>query len=145
MKLNKIIKWGMLVLILVSVALLVWGFMTGFEANGGKAVEVLLYWTYIMLGIALFSVIVVGLIVGAKNNPKSLIKIGIILLGVAALVLIAFVLAKGAPAVGYTGAPVTAGTLKLTDTVLNLTYIVGAAAIAAIIVGEVRMTIASKK
>jgi hypothetical protein len=98
-----------------------------------------------MLGLALFCVIVVGLIVGAKNNPKSLIKIGIILVGVAVLCLIAWVLAKGDPAVAYTGAPVSAGTLKLTDSVLNLTYIVGAAAILAIIVGEIRMSIASKK
>ena len=142
MKLNKIFKWCMVALIIVSVALLIWGFSQNF---GGSTVDTLLYWTYCMLGLALFCVIVIGLIVGAMNNPKSLVRIGIILVGVAALVLVAFVLAKGAPAVGYTGTPVSAGTLKLTDTVLNLTYIVGAAAIVAIIVGEVRMAIASKK
>ena len=142
MKLNKIFKWGMVALIVLSVALLIWGFTQHF---GGNTVDTLLYWTYGMLGLALFCVIVVGLIVGAKNNPKSLIKIGIILVGVAVLCLIAWVLAKGDPAVAYTGAPVSAGTLKLTDSVLNLTYIVGAAAILAIIVGEIRMSIASKK
>ena len=52
MKLNKIFKWGMIALILVSVALLIWGFTQGF---GGSAVDVLLYWTYAMIGIALFS------------------------------------------------------------------------------------------
>ena len=142
MKLNKIFKWGMVALILVSVALLIWGFTQGF---GGSAVDVLLYWTYAMLGIALVSWVVIGLIVGAKNDPKSLVKIGIVILGVAALCLIAWVLAKGDPAVGYTGAPVSTGTLKLTDSILNLIYIVGGAAILAIIVGEVRMSIASKK
>ena len=142
MKLNKIFKWGMIALILVSVVLLIWGFTQGF---GGNAVDVLLYWTYVMLGIALFSWVIVGLVVGAKNDPKSLVKIGIVILGVAALCLIAWVLAKGDPAVGYTGPAVSAGTLKLTDSILNLIYIVGGAAIVSIIVGEIRMAIASKK
>ena len=142
MKLNKIFKWGMIALILVSVVLLIWGFTQGF---GGNAVDVLLYWTYVMLGIALVSWVIVGLVVGAKNDPKSLVKIGIVILGVAALCLIAWVLAKGDPAVGYTGPEVSAGTLKLTDSILNLIYIVGGAAVLSIIVGEIRMAIASKK
>ena len=142
MKLNKIIKWGMLALILVSVGLLIWGFAKGFAGN---AVDVLLYWTYIMLGLAVFSWVVIGLIVGTKNDPKSLVKIGIVILGVAVLCFIAFLLAKGNPAMAYNGPEVSAGTLKLTDTILNLTYIVGGAAIVAIIVGEIRMAIASKK
>ncbi|MBP5382632.1 MAG: hypothetical protein J6Y45_04695 [Bacteroidales bacterium] len=142
MKLNKIIKWGMLALILVSVGLLIWGFARGFAGN---AVDVLLYWTYIMLGLAVFSWVVIGLIVGTKNDPKSLVKIGIVILGVAVLCFIAYLLAKGNPALAYNGPEVSAGTLKLTDTILNLTYIVGGAAILAIIVGEVRMAIASKR
>ena len=142
MKLNKIIKWCMIALIVISVGLLIWGFSKDFADN---AVDVLLYWTYCMLGLAVFSWIVIGLIVGAKNNPKSLVNIGIILVGVAALCLVAYLLAKGDPAVAYNGPAVSAGTLKLTDTILNLTYIVGGAAILAIIVGEVRMAIASKK
>ncbi|MBO7604107.1 MAG: hypothetical protein J6S97_06790 [Bacteroidales bacterium] len=142
MKLNKIIKWGMLALILVSVGLLIWGFARGFAGN---AVDVLLYWTYIMLGLAVFSWVVIGLIVGTKNDPKSLVKIGIVILGVAVLCFIAYLLAKDNPALAYNGPEVSAGTLKLTDTILNLTYIVGGAAILAIIVGEVRMAIASKR
>lgn len=142
MKLNKILKWGMMVLIVLSVALLIWGFAQGF---GGNAVDVLLYWTYAMVGLALFSWVVIGLVVGAKNDPKSLVKIGIILVGAAVLCLVAWLLAKGDPALAYNGPAVSAGTLKLTDAVLNLTYIVGAAAIVAIVVGEVRMSIASKK
>lgn len=142
MKLNKILKWGMVVLIVLSVALLIWGFAQGF---GGNAVDVLLYWTYAMVGLALFSWVVIGLVVGAKNDPKSLVKIGIILVGAAVLCLVAWLLAKGDPALAYNGPAVSAGTLKLTDAVLNLTYIIGAAAIVAIVVGEVRMSIASKK
>ena len=142
MKLNKIIKWGMVALIIASVALLLWGFSKGFEGN---TVDVLLYWTYCMLGLAIFCWVVIGLIVSAKNNPKSLVKIGIAILGVAALCLVAYLLAKGNPAMAYNGPEVSAGTLKLTDTILNLTYITGGAAILAIIIGEIRMAIASKK
>ena len=142
MKLNKILKWGMVVLIVASVALLIWGFARGF---GGNTVDVLLYWTYAMVGLAVFSWVVIGLIVGTKNNPKSLIKIGLILVGVAVVCLIAYLLAKGDPAMAYNGPAVSGGTLKLTDTILNLTYIAGAAAILSIVVGEIRMAIASKK
>ena len=142
MKLNKIIKWGMVVLIVASVALLIWGFSQNFS---DAAVETLLYWTYAMIGLAVFSWVVIGLIVGAKNNPKSLVSIGIILVGVAVLCLIAWLLAKGEQPMAYNGPAVSGGTLKLTDTILNLTYIVGGAAIVSIIVGEIRMAIASKK
>ena len=142
MKLNKILKWGMVVLIVASVALLIWGFSQGF---GGNAVDVLLYWTYAMVGLAVFSWVVIGLIVGTKNDPKSLVKLGIILVGVAAVCFVAYLLAKGDPAMAYNGPAVSAGTLKLTDTILNLTYIAGGAAILSIVVGEIRMAIASKK
>ncbi len=145
MKLNKILKWGLVVLILISVALLVWGFIVGFESNDAKAVDVLLSWAGIMLALALVAWIVVGLIISVKNDPKSLIKMGIVLVGIAAVCLVAYLFAKGTPAVGYTGKPVSDGMLKLTDTVLNLTLIAGVAAILAIIVGEIRLAIANKK
>ena len=145
MKLNKIFKWGLVVLILISVALLVFGFVKGFETNDAKAVDALLGWAYIMIGLALFAWIVLGLVISILNDPKSLIKMGIVLVGIAAVCLVAFLLAKGNPAVGYTGAPVSAGMLKLTDTVLTLTAIAGVGAILAIIVGEIRLAITNRK
>ena len=145
MKLNKIFKWGMVVLILISVAILVWGFSAGF-ANGDEALpatNVLLTWAAIMICIALFCWIVIGLIISVKNDPKSIVKMGIVLVGIAAVCLIAYLLAKGDP---VPGAAVTAtdGELKLTDTILNLTLIAGVGAIVAIIVGEIRLAIANK-
>ena len=148
MKLNKIFKWGLVVLILISVAILVWGFAAGFATPDKVALpptNVLLTWAAIMIGIALFCWIIVGLIISVKNDPKSLIKMGIVLVGIAAVCLVAYLFAKGTPAVGYTGKPVSDGMLKLTDTVLNLTLIAGVAAILAIIVGEIRLAIANKK
>ena len=142
-KFIKIVLW---VLLILSICVLVWGFFTGFEANDGAATNVLLYWAYIVLGIALAAVICLGLYVTATTNPKGLIKIGIAALGAAVLFGICYLLASGAPAIGYSGAtPPTATELKMTDTILNMAYIVGGAAILAIIVGEVLMTIRNKK
>ena len=70
-KYAKIIKIVLWVLMVLSVGVLVWGFLTGFEANDGAATNVLLYWAYIVLGIALVSVICVGLYVTATTNPTA--------------------------------------------------------------------------
>jgi hypothetical protein len=141
-KIFKLCLWALLV---VSVIVLVWGSLKGFEANDGAATNVLLYWAYIVLGIALAAVICVGLYIRATTDPKSLVKIGIAVLGAAALFGIAYVLASGAPAVGYSGAKLpTATELKMTDTILNLAYIVGGAAILSIIASEVLMSIRKK-
>ena len=143
---GKIFKILMLVLILVSVALLVWGFVVGFEANDAKAVDALLTWAYIMIGIALVAVVLVGLFISVKNNPKTLVKLGIGLVAVAAVCFVAYLLAPGSPAVGMvdTANPPSATELKLTDTILNLTYFAGAAAILSIIVGEIVMAVRNK-
>lgn len=147
MKLNKFFKILMLVLILVSVGLLVWGSVVGFTTNDGQAVDVLFYWAYVMVGLAVASWVLVGLVLMAKNNPKSLIKVGIVLVVAAALAFVAYLLAPGDPAVGRENiSPAdTLATLKLTDTVLNLTYFAGAAAVVAIIIGEIRLAIINRK
>ena len=144
---SKLFKIVMLVLVVISVALLVWGFLAGFEANDGKAVEVLLWWAYIILGIAVAAVVIFGLIISAKNDPKSLLRLGIGLLVIAAICFIAYLLAPGKmPLQWNNNAEVpTASELKLTDTILNLTYFTGALAIISIIVGEIVMAVRSKK
>ena len=142
-KIFKILLW---VLMILSVGVLVWGSLTGFEANDGAATNVLLGWAYIVLGIALASVICVGLYVTAATNPKGLIKIGVAIVAAAVLFGVCYLLASGDPAVGYSGATLPSATeLKMTDTILNLAYLVGGAAILSIIVGEVLMTIRNKK
>lgn len=146
MKLNKIFKWGMVVLILISVAILVWGFSAGFAVGDEAlpATNVLLTWAAIMIGIALFCWIVIGLIISVKNDPKSIVKMGIVLVGIAVVCLLAYLLAKGDPVPGA-AVTATAGELKLTDTILNLTLIAGVGAIVAIIVGEIRLALSNKK
>ena len=142
----KIFKWISWALLLISVVLAVWAF-TRFGGSGeGAAVETMLYWAYAMLIIALVAVLCIGLYITATTNPKSLVRIGIALAAAAVLCLVAYLLASGKPALGFTGAtPPTAGELKLTDTVINLTYILGAGAIVAIIAGEIISGIFNKK
>ena len=113
----KIFKWVSWALLIISVGLAVWAF-TRFGGSGEDgAVNTILVWAYVMLGLALIAV----------------------------LCLVAYLLASGAPAIGFTGAtPPTASELKLTDTVLNLTYILGAGAVCAIIFGEIIMAIRNK-
>ena len=142
----KIVKWISWALLIISVGLSVWAF-TRFGGSGKEAaVETMLYWAYVMLIIALVAVLCIGLYITATTNPKSLVRIGIAIAGAAVLCLVAYLLASGKPALGFTGTtPPTAGELKLTDTVLNLTYILGAGAIVAIIAGEIISGILNKK
>ena len=143
---NKIFKIVMWVLVAISVAILVWGFITGFEANEGRGVEILLWWAYIILALAIAAVVVFGLIISAKNNPKSLVKLGIGLVVIAAVCFIAYLLAPGKMPLQWTNAKLpTAGELKLTDTLLNLTYLTGGLAILSIIFGEIMMAVRAKK
>jgi len=140
----KIFKMLMWVLCIISVVLLVWGFAVGFEVNEGTPVDTLLTWAYIMVGIAIASIVIVGLAIGIKNNPKSLIKLGIGIAAVAVVCVIAYVLAPGKPAVALTTDQPAGSVLKLTDTILNITYFAGAAAIVSIIFGEILMAVRNK-
>ena len=135
----------MIALIAVSVILLVLGFVKGFEANDGRGVENLLRWAYVMLGIAVCAAIIVSAIISFINNPKSIIKLLIGLVAVAAVCFVVYLVSKGNPAVGLTVEQPSASTLKLTDTILNLTYLVGGVAIASIVIGEVISAIRNKK
>ena len=148
-KYAKLVKIVLVVLIVLSVAVLLWGMIKGYPAavaEDNGTVDPLLYWAYIVLGIALVSVICVGLYVTATTNPKGLVKIGIAVVAAAALFGICYLLASGAPAIGYSGpTPPTATELKMTDTILSLAYLVGGATILSIIVAEVFIAIRNKK
>ena len=135
MKYEKIIKWVLVALFIIGVFFSIYGFIAGFETNGNAPVDMLLYCTYAFAAIAIIAVLFGVIVIGGMNNPKSLLKIGIGLVAIAAIVAVAYVLAPGTPAVGYLGEPVSDGTLKLTDTILNLTYLTFGAAIVSLIVG----------
>ena len=106
----KIFKWCSWALLIASVIILIIAWMGGFKDSG---VNLLLYWAYIMVGVTIAAVVLVGLYISAT--------------------------------MGLTTEQPSVGTLKLTDTVLNLTYILGVAAIVAIVFGEIFSSIRSKK
>ena len=135
MKYEKIIKWILVALFVVGVVFSVYGFIVGFETNGNAPVDMLLYCTYAFALTAVAAVLLGVLVIGGINNPKSLLKLVLGLVVVGAIVAVAYVLAPGTPAVGYLGEPVSDGTLKLTDTVLNLTYFTFGLSILALVVG----------
>ena len=135
MKYDKIIKWVLVALFIVGIVFSVYGFLVGFESNGNAPVDNILYCAYAFAAIALLAVVIGVVVIGGINNPKSLLKLVLGLVAVGAIVAVAYVLAPGTPAVGYLGEPVSDGTLKLTDTVLNLTYFTFGLSILALVVG----------
>ena len=135
MKYEKIIKWVLVALFIVGIVFSVYGFIVGFETNGNAPVDNILYCAYAFAAIALLAVVIGVVVIGGINNPKSLLKLVLGLVAVGAIVAVAYVLAPGTPAVGYLGEPVSDGTLKLTDTVLNLTYFTFGLSILALVVG----------
>ena len=135
MKYDKIIKWVLVALFVVGVVLSFLGFAVGFEMGGNAPVDVMLYCAYAYALVAIIAVVFGVVVIGGINDPKSLIKLGIGIAAIAVIVLCAWLLAPGTPAVGYLGEPVSDGTLKLTDTILNLTYLLFGGSIVALIAG----------
>ena len=135
MKYEKIIKWVLAVLFVVGIVFSFYGFAVGFESNGNAPVDNILYCAYAFAAVTILAVVFGVVVIGGINNPKSLIKLFLGLVAIVAIVAVAYVLAPGTPAVGYLGDPVSDGTLKLTDTVLNLTYLLFGAAILSLVVG----------
>ncbi|MCQ2134873.1 MAG: hypothetical protein MJY88_07885 [Bacteroidales bacterium] len=138
---GKIFSVLMWVLILISVAIVVLGFTNEWASSN---VDMVMNYTYLMVGIALFAVIVVGILVSAVNDPKSLLKLLGVVAGIAVVVGGVYAISSGAPAVGITIDQPSATTLKLTDTVLNLTYIAAGLAIVSIVFGELYSAIRNR-
>ena len=141
---SKIIKWVLLALLVLSVGIFVGAWIYGFKKNDAIAVDVLFYWTYAMVGLALVSIICIGGWIGVKNDKKFLWKLLAVLGGAAVVVLAVYFLSPGSEAIGILEQP-SKSTLKLTDTILNLTYLVGGLTILSIIVGEIVAGVRNKK
>ena len=137
MKYDKLIKWLLAILFVVGIVFSFYGFAVGFETNGNAPVDNMLYCAYAFAAIAIFAVILGVVVIGGINNPKSLLKLLLGLVVIAGVIAVAYVLAPGTPAVGYIGPEVPAGTLKLTDTLLNLTYLLFGASILSLVIGWV--------
>jgi len=133
---SKIIGW---VLGIVGIVLGILCLANGGATNEGP-VNILLRYSYFLLIAAVVILLLLAIIQTPKNNPKGLLKALCVIVGVAALVAIAYALASSDPIVSLKKQP-DAGTLKLTDTIMKLTYILGGAAIVSIIFGVIRNAI----
>lgn len=143
MKTQKIVKICLWVLLLLSLVLIVWAFASGFSGNDYQSIDLILYWAYVLIGITLVAWVIVGGVIAIANNPKSLVKGLMALVAVAVVCLIAYLIAPGD---AIPGRELDAsGTLKLTDTVLYLIYLLAGITILSIIVGEIRVLISNKK
>ena len=135
MKYEKVIKWILLALFIVGAVLSFYGFGVGFESDNNAPVDNILYCAYGFSALTIAAVVFGVVVIGGINNPMSLVKLLIGLVVIAAIVAGAYFLAPGTPAVGYLGEPVSDGTLKLTDTILNLTYLLCGGSILALVAG----------
>ena len=135
MKYEKILKWVLAVLFVVGIVFSFYGFAIGFESNANAPVDNILYCAYAFAAVTVLAVVFGVVVIGGINNPKSILKLLLGVVAIVAVVAAAYMLAPGTPAVGYLGTPVSDGTLKLTDTVLNLTYLLFGAAILSLVVG----------
>ena len=135
MKYDKIIKWVLVALFAIGAILSVLGFAIGFDAAGDAPVDIMLYCAYAYALVAILAVLFGVVVIGGMNEPKSLIKLGVGIVAIAVIIVLAWMLAPGTPAVGYLGEPVSEGTLKLTDTVLNLTYLLFGGSLIALVAG----------
>ena len=140
MKYEKIIKWILLALFIVGAVLSFYGFAVGFESDGNAPVDNILYCAYGFAALTIAAVVFGVVVIGGINNPMSLLKLLLGLVVIAAIIAGAYFLAPGTPAVGYLGEPVSDGTLKLTDTILNLTYLLCGGSILALVAGTLITT-----
>ena len=137
----KVIKVILLCFLLVSVVISLYAAVKGFN---DLSVDLLFYWTYAMIAVAVLAIIFVAGAIGIKNDKKFLWKLLAIAGGTIVVCTAVYFLSPGAPAVGLAQQPSDI-TLKLTDTVLNLTYLISAVAILAVVVGEVSKAIRNKR
>ena len=135
---NKIFKITGWVLGLLGIVFGILAFV-----NEGSSVDLLLRYTYFLFFAAVVIWIGLAIFIAGRNNPKNLLKAAGVVVGIAVLVVLAYVLSAGAPALNVKTQP-TPQWLKLTDTMLLLTYVLGGAAIIAILVGAVRDAINNK-
>ncbi len=124
-----------IVLIVISVLIVAIPFFSQ-GAEPQPEVDMMLRWTYAMIGMALAAVVVLPIFNIAKN-PKSALRSLIGLAIVAVIVLIAYALSDATPIQTPSNTYVNPTELRLSDTGLITTYIAFGVAILSIVVTEV--------
>ena len=89
MKYEKVIKWILAALFVVGVVFSFYGFAVGFESNGNAPVDSILYCAYVFAAITILAVLFGVVVIGGINNPKSLLKLLLGLVVIAAIIAVA--------------------------------------------------------
>lgn len=142
---SKIVKYISWALLIIGALIGVLGFIIGFGTNNAVAVDILLYCGYAMAGIAVAAIVLLGIYVSAIVDPKKLLKSALILVAALVIIVVAYLVAPGADPVGYSGLPQSKTVLKMTDTILILTYVFCGATILSVVVGSIISSIRNKK
>ncbi len=149
--LPKILKVLLIVLMAISVVILVIfakatsNMPVEFDTEFDKQIEVyggildmFIYWTYILLGIATAAAVIFP-IIKLATNPKDAIKSLVSIVAIAVFVFVAYKLSDGSilNLPGYTGKDNVEGTLKFADTIIFTMYFLLGGAILSIVYAEV--------
>lgn len=133
----SILMW---VLLAIGVGIVVWGAaikgLPATPADDGAAVNVILYWAYVLVALALACIIVLGLYTTAvQKGMKGILKLLGVCVGACVVVAGAYLLAKaqGGSVVLANGAAASDGEVLLTNTMLNLTYLLCGIAVLSIV------------
>ena len=138
MKLARILE---LILLGISAVLLVLFFTSPHDTASDPIVNTYLYWTYILFFVALVLLVIVQLI-QIFSSKRSIINFILLLVGIVVLVGVSYVLAKGGPV--NTSVAYTEATSKFSDAALILTYILGGAAIVALLWSVIKNAITNR-
>lgn len=99
-------------------------------------VDGILWWTYVLVILAIALIVVLS-IVAVFGNKKSIKSTGIVLLIAVVLVAASYLLASGNPVAVNVATQPDPATFKMTDAILNLTYILFVGVIGSLLVGTV--------
>ena len=128
---SKFTKYLLYILFAVSLV-----FIIGFFVNQDAMLDSFLYYTYVLVGVALLAAIILPMI-NLLSNPKGLKKMLLFLLIAVVLIGVSYALASSEPLVVKINIEASENALKLTDAGLILTYILSAFAFLAILLGGV--------
>jgi hypothetical protein len=126
------------------VLILIVGVVFFSDTSSGKMVSVILYFSYILMGLCAILAIVLPLPL-LMQYPKKLKKAGFTIILVAVVFVVGYLLSSGAPMNINVETQPSEQVLKLTDTGLIITYIMLAASILAICGGAVKNIIDKKQ
>ncbi|HIZ86385.1 MAG TPA: hypothetical protein IAC04_07835 [Candidatus Coprenecus stercoravium] len=145
-KFAKILEICLLVISLIGlIAFFIFNGKTGLYtvANEAEALattgllDVVLFWAYALVIAAIVLVVVLSL-VNMAGNKRSLKRTGFTVLIAVVLIGLSYLFASGDPIAVNVAVQPTHATLKMTDTLLNLSYALVVLAILALVWGSVR-------